>query len=235
MRKSSKGTKGAMKVEPAPVNAAVDDVKVKAVNEMMERIKHGVVLRPVKGQDTKRFGIKPPPAPDNKQQESAMEELKGILETVKRSPSRGFPEPVLGKKDSELEAILRRRRKQACDSAAENEKEGQISKVSSSESLHARRSSDSTKAESSVFRRSSNSGKEAQGSRPGSSARNSLSDKGAPEILLNGCCDSTEEEQRKWESNGMGHTILGQKEEGRMAADSSDGPGSLNGVADAEC
>lgn len=32
---------------------AADDVKVKAVNEMMERIKHGVVLRPVKGQDTK--------------------------------------------------------------------------------------------------------------------------------------------------------------------------------------
>lgn len=32
---------------------AVDDVKVKAVNEMMERIKHGVVLRPVKSQDTK--------------------------------------------------------------------------------------------------------------------------------------------------------------------------------------
>ena len=31
----------------------VDDVKVKAVNEMMERIKHGVVLRPVKSQDTK--------------------------------------------------------------------------------------------------------------------------------------------------------------------------------------
>lgn len=31
----------------------MDDVKVKAVNEMMERIKHGVVLRPVKGQDTK--------------------------------------------------------------------------------------------------------------------------------------------------------------------------------------
>lgn len=31
----------------------VDDVKVKAVNEMMERIKHGVVLRPVKSQETK--------------------------------------------------------------------------------------------------------------------------------------------------------------------------------------
>uniref|UniRef100_A0A671Q9E9 Shootin-1-like n=1 Tax=Sinocyclocheilus anshuiensis TaxID=1608454 RepID=A0A671Q9E9_9TELE len=35
------------------VNEAVDEVKVKAVNEMMERIKHGVVLRPVKSQDTK--------------------------------------------------------------------------------------------------------------------------------------------------------------------------------------
>lgn len=31
----------------------VDEVKVKAVNEMMERIKHGVVLRPVKSQDSK--------------------------------------------------------------------------------------------------------------------------------------------------------------------------------------
>ncbi len=35
------------------VNEAEDDVKVKAVNEMMERIKHGVVLRPVKSQATK--------------------------------------------------------------------------------------------------------------------------------------------------------------------------------------
>ena len=30
-----------------------DDVKSKAVNEMMERIKHGVVLRPVKSKDSK--------------------------------------------------------------------------------------------------------------------------------------------------------------------------------------
>lgn len=40
------------------VPEAVDDVKVKAVNEMMERIKHGVVLRPVKGQETKVIFIK---------------------------------------------------------------------------------------------------------------------------------------------------------------------------------
>ena len=31
----------------------VDEVKSKAVNEMMERIKHGVVLRPVKSQESK--------------------------------------------------------------------------------------------------------------------------------------------------------------------------------------
>uniref|UniRef100_A0A8C9U5S4 Si:dkey-280e21.3 n=1 Tax=Scleropages formosus TaxID=113540 RepID=A0A8C9U5S4_SCLFO len=182
MRKSSKSTKGAAKLEQTPVNAGVDDVKVKAVNEMMERIKHGVVLRPVKGQDTKVSPPLPPPASDDKQQESAMEELKGILETVKRSPSRGFPEPVPGKKDSELEVILRRRRKQACDPEP-------ISKVSSSESLHARRSADSTGTESAVLRRSSDCGKGARGSRPGSSARNSLSDRDAPEVLVNGCCD----------------------------------------------
>ncbi|MGH0166642.1 UNVERIFIED_CONTAM: hypothetical protein FKN15_057533 [Acipenser sinensis] len=70
-------------------SVGADDVKVKAVNEMMERIKHGVVLRPVKGQATK--------------------------ETVKKSPSRGFPEVAPTKKDSELEVILRRRRKQNCD------------------------------------------------------------------------------------------------------------------------
>ncbi|MBN3320623.1 SHOT1 protein, partial [Atractosteus spatula] len=161
MRKSSKSSKGPLKAEPPPVSGAVDDVKVKAVNEMMERIKHGVVLRPVKGQDTKQ-----PQLPEEKQQESAMEELKGILpsailmmwlvscvlcevsgavddvkvkavnemmerikhgvvlrpvkgqdtkDNVKKSPSRGFPEVAPGKKDSELEVILRRRRKQACD------------------------------------------------------------------------------------------------------------------------
>lgn len=82
MRKSSKGSKASVKVEQPPgekesgrcyvisqesnqVGASplhsflslaaegVDDVKVKAVNEMMERIKHGVVLRPVKSQESK--------------------------------------------------------------------------------------------------------------------------------------------------------------------------------------
>lgn len=81
MRKSSKGSKASVKAEqpagefhstPSPLHtlyihcgysnnnnnlhaspAGDDDVKVKAVNEMMERIKHGVVLRPVKSQESK--------------------------------------------------------------------------------------------------------------------------------------------------------------------------------------
>ena len=36
--------------------AGGEDVKSKAVNEMMERIKHGVVLRPVKSKDSKVRG-----------------------------------------------------------------------------------------------------------------------------------------------------------------------------------
>uniref|UniRef100_A0A8C7G5B3 Si:dkey-280e21.3 n=1 Tax=Oncorhynchus kisutch TaxID=8019 RepID=A0A8C7G5B3_ONCKI len=121
MRKSSKSSKGgSSKLQQAPGGA--DNVKVKAVNEMMERIKHGVVLRPVKGGDTKvERSTKPPVMEEKLPQESAMEELKGILETVKKSPSRGSQESVPsppGKSpvSSELEVILRRRRKQACDS-----------------------------------------------------------------------------------------------------------------------
>ncbi|KAF3694258.1 Shootin-1 [Channa argus] len=117
----------------------VDDVKVKAVNEMMERIKHGVVLRPVKSQENKQ-----PPVIEEKQQESAMDELKGILETVKRSPSRSSQESgpsPLGKKDSELELILRRRRNKAGEAGSGDENGGQMSHVSSSDSLNGKCSS----------------------------------------------------------------------------------------------
>ncbi|XP_022616109.1 LOW QUALITY PROTEIN: shootin-1-like [Seriola dumerili] len=151
MRKSSKGSKAAVKAEQPPAAEGVDDVKVKAVNEMMERIKHGVVLRPVKSQDSKVRTRQRPPPPicEEKQQESAMDELKGILETVKRSPSRGSqesgPSPP-GKKDSELEVILRRRRNKAGEAGSGDEREGQMSHVSSSDSLNGRRtSSDSGK------------------------------------------------------------------------------------------
>uniref|UniRef100_A0A8C6SYY2 Si:dkey-280e21.3 n=1 Tax=Neogobius melanostomus TaxID=47308 RepID=A0A8C6SYY2_9GOBI len=136
---------------PSRLSEGVDDVKVKAVNEMMERIKHGVVLRPVKSQETKVrtssiIFLTLIYNHDNEKQESAMEELKGILDTVKRSPSRGSqdsassPQP---KKDSELELILRRRRNKAGE--AGDEREGQLNHVSSCDSLNSRRtSSDST-------------------------------------------------------------------------------------------
>lgn len=39
-------------------------------------------------------------------------------DAVKKSPSRGFQETLPVKKDSELEVILRRRRKQACEPAS---------------------------------------------------------------------------------------------------------------------
>ncbi|RXM92076.1 Shootin-1 [Acipenser ruthenus] len=158
MRKSSKSSKGSPKSEPAPgapASVGADDVKVKAVNEMMERIKHGVVLRPVKGQATK--------------------------ETVKKSPSRGFPEVAPTKKDSELEVILRRRRKQNCDPSSGDVKGGEMSKVSSSESLNARNSLDSSK--------------ETVQSCHGGSTRSSLSEKGS-DGGTNDCCDSCEDGER---------------------------------------
>lgn len=46
-----------------------------------------------------------------------MHEGFGLIsqDAVKKSPSRGFQETLPVKKDSELEVILRRRRKQACE------------------------------------------------------------------------------------------------------------------------
>ncbi|CAI5653191.1 unnamed protein product [Oreochromis niloticus] len=247
MRKSSKGSKASVKAEQPPAAAeGVDDVKVKAVNEMMERIKHGVVLRPVKSQDTK-----PPPTCEEKQQESAMEELKGILETVKRSPSRGSqesgPSPP-GKKDSELEVILRRRRNKAGEAGSGDE--GHMSHVSSSDSLNGRRtSSDSGKDPEGPGGLSAPSdpagprlSPERRGSGPGPVvARRKSSDTGrerrscsslseketAESPVSNGCINSVEEDQIK--SNGVDHAVPGDDADAALSA------GSINGSADAEC
>ncbi|KAJ3588298.1 hypothetical protein NHX12_011891 [Muraenolepis orangiensis] len=166
MRKGSKSSKGSQKAEEAPATEGANDVKSKAVNEMMERIKHGV--QPPVSEES-------PPAA--KPQESAMEELMGILETVKKSPSRGSQEqaaaaaappaaapPPLGKKDSELEVILRRRRNRAGEPGGG--KEGQMVHVSSSDSLNGKRtSSDSSGKEPDSGPRSSPP--EGKGSGPG--------------------------------------------------------------------
>ncbi|ROL47349.1 Shootin-1 [Anabarilius grahami] len=205
---------------------AVDDVKVKAVNEMMERIKHGVVLRPVKSQDTK--------------------------DTVKKSPSRGLQEVVHAKKDSELEVILRRRRKQAYD--------GQLSKVSSSNSLNGRHSSDSGKdtegpgssslsgsergsrtssdsgREPAMARQSSDSGMEFKGAVQTDSVCRSLSEKEPTETVTNGCCSGEvkDGDPEKWTGpNGIGHTDA--SDNLQTISSSAQSPNAANGSTDAEC
>ncbi|XP_016397352.1 shootin-1-like [Sinocyclocheilus rhinocerous] len=263
MRKSSKGGKGTPKLEQAPVNEAVDEVKVKAVNEMMERIKHGVVLRPVKSQDTKQ----PSPvaaaaaaaAVEEKHQGSAMEELKGILETVKKSPSRGFQEVVHAKKDSELEVILRRRRKQACD--PDTEDDGQLSKVSSSNSLNGRHSSDSGKdtegpgssslsgsergsrtssdsgREPAVARQSSDSGMESKGAAQSENVCRSLSEKEPAEPVTNGCCsgEMKDGDPEKWAGpNGIGYMDASNVLQTTISS-SAQSPNAANSSTDAEC
>ncbi|KAG7219488.1 hypothetical protein INR49_019055 [Caranx melampygus] len=250
MRKGSKGSKAAVKAER---------LQVKAVNEMMERIKHGVVLRPVKSQESK-----PPPTCEEKQQESAMDELKGILETVKRSPSRGSqesgPSPP-GKKDSELEVILRRRRNKAGEAGSGDERDGQMIHVSSSDSLNGRRtSSDSGKdpdgptrpgpgragaprlgARPIVARRkSSDTGRDSRtGSWQERRSCSSLSEReaAAESPVSNGCINSVVDEDQKVlqtcvQANGVDHH---EQREDAAAAAAVVRAAPVNGSTDAEC
>nr|XP_023847821.1 proline-rich proteoglycan 2 [Salvelinus alpinus] len=149
-------------------------------------------------------------------QESAMEELKGILETVKKSPSRGSQESVPsppGKSpvSSELEVILRRRRKQACDSGDGDEsRDGQISKVSSSDSLNGRHSQSSHSSDS--------SGKEPEGPTgpgPGQSPREPASPSGrgpGPAVAARRRSDSGQEPQAGSWQDRRSRTSLSEKE-----------------------
>ncbi|KAK7811728.1 hypothetical protein U0070_023209 [Myodes glareolus] len=82
----------------------VTDLKRQAVEEMMDRIKRGVHLRPVN--QTAR------PKPDSlKGSESAVDELKGILGTLNKSTSsRSLKSLGPENSETELERILRRRK-----------------------------------------------------------------------------------------------------------------------------
>lgn len=82
----------------------VTDLKRQAVEEMMDRIKRGVHLRPVN--QTAR------PKPDSlKGSESAVDELKGILGTLNKSTSsRSLRSLGPENSETELERILRRRK-----------------------------------------------------------------------------------------------------------------------------
>ncbi|XP_073934326.1 shootin-1 isoform X2 [Castor canadensis] len=84
----------------------VTDLKRQAVEEMMDRIKKGVHLRPVN--QTARPKTKPE---SSKGSESAVNELKGILGTLNKSTSsRSLKSLDSENSETELERILRRRK-----------------------------------------------------------------------------------------------------------------------------
>uniref|UniRef100_A0A452S1T1 Shootin-1 n=1 Tax=Ursus americanus TaxID=9643 RepID=A0A452S1T1_URSAM len=84
----------------------VTDLKRQAVEEMMDRIKKGVHLRPVN--QTARPKAKPE---SSKGSESAVNELKGILGTLNKSTSsRSLKSLDTENSETELERILRRRK-----------------------------------------------------------------------------------------------------------------------------
>ncbi|XP_047408621.1 shootin-1 isoform X3 [Sciurus carolinensis] len=96
------------KATPPETTEEVTDLKRQAVEEMMDRIKKGVHLRPVN--QTARPKVKPE---SSKGSESAVNELKGILGTLNKSTSsRSLKslDPEHSETETELERILRRRK-----------------------------------------------------------------------------------------------------------------------------
>ncbi|KAM6135704.1 shootin-1-like [Phoenicopterus ruber ruber] len=92
----------------------VDDAKARAVQEMMERIKNGVVLRPAK----ERVPLGQGPAAAAGKRRSAVLELQGILGATRRaSRRRSGRQSSLKGRDRQLESILQRRRR-AVDASA---------------------------------------------------------------------------------------------------------------------
>ncbi|XP_077311566.1 shootin-1 isoform X4 [Lithobates pipiens] len=84
----------------------VDDLKRQAVDEMMNRIKKGVHLRPV--QQTVRIKSQ---QPEVKPQSSAVQELRGMLNTISSSTSQRRHGTIsTASTETELERILRRRK-----------------------------------------------------------------------------------------------------------------------------
>ncbi|CDQ69318.1 unnamed protein product [Oncorhynchus mykiss] len=82
------------------------DIRQQAVDEMMQRIKRGVHLRPVGQAPNKTKPVQRERVPSN----SAIQELKGILDTFKRpSPHLKVGSPSTNT-ESELERVLQRRR-----------------------------------------------------------------------------------------------------------------------------
>ncbi|XP_062436073.1 LOW QUALITY PROTEIN: shootin-1 [Rhea pennata] len=108
-KRSHSNTSVSKKEKPPQQDSAgeeVTDLKRQAVEEMMDRIKKGVHLRPVN--QSSRFKTKPETP---KSSESAMKELKGILETLNKSTSsRSLKSLETDSSETELEQVLRRRK-----------------------------------------------------------------------------------------------------------------------------
>eukprot|EP00069_Balaena_mysticetus_P013468 bmy_08175T0 len=107
-KRSHPSGSGAKKEKAAQPETAeeVTDLKRQAVEEMMDRIKKGVHLRPVN--QTARPKAKPE---SSKVSESAVNELKGILGTLNKSTSsRSLKSLHIENSETELERILRRRK-----------------------------------------------------------------------------------------------------------------------------
>ncbi|XP_038816425.1 shootin-1 isoform X3 [Salvelinus namaycush] len=94
------------KVEAKDLKFTEMDIRQQAVDEMMQRIKRGVHLRPVGQAPNKTKPVQRERVPSN----SAIQELKGILDTFKRpSPHLKVGSPSTNT-ESELERVLQRRR-----------------------------------------------------------------------------------------------------------------------------
>uniref|UniRef100_A0A1A8D144 Uncharacterized protein n=2 Tax=Nothobranchius kadleci TaxID=1051664 RepID=A0A1A8D144_NOTKA len=91
------GVTAADQKKPAPSS----DIKAKAVDEMMERIKKGIILRPIKNIQDQR----------SENRKSVILELKGVLDNIKRQHHRRLPSRRGNIRDAELLMVLQRRRR----------------------------------------------------------------------------------------------------------------------------
>ncbi|XP_032439981.1 shootin-1 isoform X1 [Xiphophorus hellerii] len=93
--------------KPAPLK----DIKAKAVDEMMERIKRGIVLRPIQNIQEEDSSWRDQRSDNRK---SAVLELKGMLDNIKRQHLRRVPSRRgIGRNvgEAELQLVLQRRRR----------------------------------------------------------------------------------------------------------------------------
>ncbi|XP_062489758.1 shootin-1-like [Pezoporus occidentalis] len=105
--------KGLVKLQRCKPGA--EDAKARAVQEMMERIKNGVVLRPAKDRAPLGRGA----SVTGSKRRSAALELQSILGAMRRASRRaGARQSSLKGRDQQLETILQRRRR-ALDAAPE--------------------------------------------------------------------------------------------------------------------